>query len=264
MNWKIKTSRFLILIGVFCLAQTATVKAQTALDRVKREMEQQRAEAAKNGTTILPDITSTFDVTKGSEIKWYNQYDFIKNIAIQKSDDKDVNFKTIGYLADSKKGVGAYVDQNINYGTTYYRLLIVFGSDMNWYSNVTSVTVDSTNFIKFYKNKGQTADFSNAYSIDTAATNNGAVVPGFVASSTVYYDFFDQQVHVRITNDWQPSSKYSLVLKNPRTNQLITKINRLPKNIVVLDPRNFNDTGLIQFELYKDKEILEEGYINIQ
>ncbi len=259
-----KLSRKCTFMVCFFMIGTLSALCQTPLERAKKEMELMKVEAAKNGTTILPEITVSFDVNKGAELKWYNQYDVIQSIAIQKSDNKDFNFKTIAYLKDNKKGVGTYLDENVSYGTTFYRLLIVFGTDMNWYSNVTPVTIDSSSFIQFYKNKGMAADFSNANPIDSLAGNSGGSVGGFATSSTVFYDLFDEQVHIKILSGWNEDSQYSLIFKNPQTNKLISKINRLPKRSVIVDPRNFNDIEYVQFELYRDKEIIEQGYINIQ
>lgn len=251
-----------LAVVLLLLTTGSSLQAQTALDKVKREMDMQRAEAARNGTTILPDITTSFSLTEGALIKWFNQYDFIRSIAVQKSDNKDVNFKTIAYLEDNKKGVGQYFDQNINYGTSYYRLLIVFGTDMNWYSNVSALTIDSSSFIQFYEKKGQTADFSNAYGIDSNSSSN--FTNGNFSSNKVYYDLYDQQIHVNLHQDWNTKSQYSLVVKDPRTNRQLAKINKLPQSKFILDPKNFNEKGMLQFELYKDKVILEQGYINIQ
>ncbi len=253
--------KFLALTGCLVMLAQVSMTAQTALDRVKKEMETMKAEAAKNGTTILPDITTNFEGSKGVQVKWYNQYNEIKTIAIQKSDNKDVNFKTVGYLEKNKKGLESFVDSNVLHGTTFYRLLIVFDADMNWYSNVSAVTIDSASFVKYYQARGQKADFSNSNPTDTSYNNQA---PIFIASRQVFYDIFDQQVHIRITNGWDQESQYSLVLKEPNTNKLIARINKLPQNNIILDPKNFNETGLIQFELYKDKEILEEGFLNIQ
>lgn len=90
----------------------------------------------------LPDIAVSKD--KGiNVISWDCQYDGIKSIAVQRSSDSVYNYKTIGYVASLKKGVQAFIDGHPNPGKNFYRLYIVFNSQLTWYSNRARMIVDS-------------------------------------------------------------------------------------------------------------------------
>src|SRR3569832_952559 len=83
---------------------------------------------------VLPDI---FGVTqKGVNIlSWVSQYDGVKSSAVQRSSDSVYNFATIGYVKNLKKGNQGFIDGHPTPGTNWYRLYIVFSTDLTWYSN---------------------------------------------------------------------------------------------------------------------------------
>ncbi len=276
MNLKI-LYRIILLISISTLVLDSITQRSYGQDVLKEfEMRMAKLEkiAEKNGTKLLPDVTNSFDPSKGVELKWFNPYDYIKTIAIQKSDDKAKNYKTIGYLEKNPQGVATFVDQKLNIDTTYYRLLIVFSSDLNWYSNMSTVIIDSSQFIEFYKSMvsnpltiiPQKDTIIETKSETFTANYTDPTEPNFQfrASNMVFYDFFDKQIHVDILSGFDLKSHYSLVLKDPYNEAVLSKINKIPQNNVVMDPRNFNADGLIKFELLQDKNIIEKGFIQIQ
>src|SRR5690606_5969696 len=66
-----------------------------------------------------------------------------KSIAVQRSQDSVLNFTTIGYIKDLKKGPQAFIDGHPFPGDNWYRLYIIFNSDLTWYSNRFNLVVDS-------------------------------------------------------------------------------------------------------------------------
>jgi hypothetical protein len=95
---------------------------------------------------MLPDIAVSKD--KGINIiSWNCQYDGIKSIAVQRSSDSIYNYKTIGLVGSLKKGVQAYIDGHPNPGKNFYRLYIVFNSQLTWYSNRARMKVDSSELL---------------------------------------------------------------------------------------------------------------------
>lgn len=90
----------------------------------------------------LPDIIGVSD--KGINVlSWNCQYDGIKSIAVQRSSDSTYNFITVGYVKNLKKGLQAFIDGHPVAGNNWYKLYIVFGSDLTWYSNRIKLHVDS-------------------------------------------------------------------------------------------------------------------------
>ncbi|HTN18090.1 MAG TPA: hypothetical protein VL092_10440, partial [Chitinophagaceae bacterium] len=57
---------------------------------------------------VLPDMAS---VTQNgiNILTWTCQYDGVKSIAVQRSSDSNLNYITIGYVKDVKKGVQYYL-----------------------------------------------------------------------------------------------------------------------------------------------------------
>ncbi|WP_344826609.1 hypothetical protein [Rurimicrobium arvi] len=92
---------------------------------------------------MLPDLTC---VTQNgiNVITWNCQYDGIKSIAVQRSSDSSVNYTTIGFVKQTQKGVQFYLDGHPIPGNNWYRLKIIFGSDLSWTSNRIKVKIDSS------------------------------------------------------------------------------------------------------------------------
>ena len=95
----------------------------------------------------LPDIIGVSQ--NGMNIlSWTSQYDGVKSIAVQRSVDSVYNFASIGYVKNIAKGTQAFIDGHPNPGKNWYRLYIVFNSDLTWYSNRVKIMVDSADLLK--------------------------------------------------------------------------------------------------------------------
>lgn len=96
---------------------------------------------------MLPDMAS---VTQNgiNILTWTCQYDGVKSIAVQRSSDSNLNYITIGYVKDVKKGVQYYLDGHAKAGANWYRVKLVFGSDLSWTSNRIKIVVDSAQVAK--------------------------------------------------------------------------------------------------------------------
>ncbi len=81
-------------------------------------------------------------------ITWTCQYNGVKSIAVQRSNDSVYNYTTIGYVKVVAKGQQAFLDGHAKGGDNWYRLCIVFGSDLTWYSNSLKLKLDSSWVLK--------------------------------------------------------------------------------------------------------------------
>ncbi len=91
---------------------------------------------------VLPDI----DGATGKGIvmlSWTCQYDGVKTIVVRRSADSMFNYKIVGYVRKTARGVQAFVDGHPQAGNNYYKLNIVFNSGLNWSSNRRRVFIDS-------------------------------------------------------------------------------------------------------------------------
>jgi hypothetical protein len=92
---------------------------------------------------VLPDLAS---VTQNgiNILTWICQYDGVKSVAILRSNDSNFNYSTIGYVKETKKGTQFYLDGHPNPGNNWYKVNVVFGSNLSWTSNRIRIFVDST------------------------------------------------------------------------------------------------------------------------
>lgn len=91
----------------------------------------------------LPDLQAI--AYKGFIIlAWDCQYEGVKSIAVKQSADSMYNYRTIGYVHDLQKGVQFFSDNRAYPGNNYYKLSIVFNSDLVWQTNWTRIWIDSS------------------------------------------------------------------------------------------------------------------------
>lgn len=249
----------------------------------------------------LPDLANVSQ--NGINIlTWACQYDGIKSIAVQRSSDSNFNYITIGYVRDVKKGIQYYLDGHPKPGPNWYRVKLVFGSDLSWTSNRIKVMVDSASVAKgrvlpsndslqgmaakFQTKSIQVTDSSTGKvgkknvivtstiknSKDSSKTSNGLSltieIPD-IENVNAYSYIKSQYVftnpftgHVNIEIVDAKTGKYNLEFYDNK-NVRILEIPRISEPNIVLDKRNFQRVGMYKFELYKDKIKLETGYITI-
>lgn len=96
---------------------------------------------------VLPDLAS---VTQNgiNILTWVCQYEGVKSVAVLRSNDSNFNYSTIGYVKDVKKGVQFYIDGHPKPGNNWYKVNIVFGSNLSWTSNRIKITLDSAEVAK--------------------------------------------------------------------------------------------------------------------
>lgn len=230
----------------------------------------------------LPDIVGATD--KGINIlSWTNQYDGIKSIAVQRSTDSTYNYATLGYIKKLKKGPGAYIDGHPNPGNNWYRLYIVFNSDLTWYSNrfklfvdsatiaqkgvlppndslqklAAKVKVDSTTGTPMGKDSLQRTISKLKLSIPETEEVSAYT---YVRSQYIFTNPFTGHVNIELPD--VVKYQYSLEFFDG-SNRKVLEIPRVLTSPVVLDKRNFQRKGLFRFELIKDNKKMETGYITI-
>ncbi len=81
-------------------------------------------------------------------LTWTCQYNGVRTIAVQRSSDSVDNYTTVGYVKVLAKGQQAFLDGHARAGDNWYRLCIVFSSDLTWYSNSLKLRLDSNWVLK--------------------------------------------------------------------------------------------------------------------
>lgn len=248
---------------------------------------------------LLPDIIGVSQ--NGLNIlSWASQYDGIKSIAVQRSADSVYNFTAIGYVKTLAKGPQAFIDGHPNPGKNWYRLYIVFNSDLTWYSNRVKIMVDSADLLKqriILSNDslqklasrvrvidtGKTMSSSSTTGTSTSGTTGkpGTTTPtappkpvisltipdatgvdayAYIKSEYVFTNPFTGHINIELKDSQHHN--YSIIFYDQK-NQPVLEIPRIPQSSVIIDKRNFQKKGMYKFELLKNKEKLEMGYINI-
>ncbi len=241
----------------------------------------------------LPDITGSTD--KGiNVISWNCQYDGIKSIAVQRSSDSVYNFVTLGLVRNLKKGPQAYIDGHPKPGKNWYRLYIVFNSDLTWYSNRFKIMVDSADIInsrvmapndslqklvaniKIEQPKTETNTETNKSSETVNTETPQPLTPpkitldipeeetgdglSYIKSQYVYTNPFTGHVNLDIPE--YRSHHYAVYFFN-NDDKKILEINRVTDSMIIIDKRNFQKKGIFKFELRQDRKVLETGFITI-
>jgi len=229
---------------------------------------------------LLPDMVGV--TQKGLNIlSWTSQYERLKSIAVQRSSDSFFNYTTIGYVKTLNKGPQAYIDGHPLPGKNWYRLQIVFGSDLNWYSNRIKLFVDSAQLalqlvmpsndslqklasrVRFNDTTGASVNpaMSSKPILSVAIPDaTGADAYAYIKSQYVFTNPFTGHVNVEIKDARE--YKYSLRFFD-QNNLPVLQIPRISEANIIIDKRNFQRKGIFRFELSREREKLETGYITI-
>lgn len=244
---------------------------------------------AAKAQPILPDIIGATD--KGiNVISWTCQYEGIKSIAVQRSSDSMYNYVTVGYVKNLKKGPQAFIDGHPTPRNNWYRLYIVFNSDLTWYSNRFKIYVDSAAIAAkgVLPPNDSLQKLASKIKIDTSAaakegattvvnpgTNDSVVVPrltvsipqpdeisaySYVKSQYVFTNPFTGHVNVELPEFRQ--HHYSVKFFDNKNHEVLD-IPRVTDSPIIIDKRNFQKKGLYKFELRQDRDKMETGYITI-
>jgi hypothetical protein len=208
-----------------------------------------------------PDLPSMNVVTENAQNKlsWNCQYDGVKSIAIQRSSDSVKNFVTIGIINNPKKGFQSYKDERPMIGKNNYRLYILFGGDVEWYSNNYIVELDSATIAKSHS--GVVPSGYTKANTNYENGNFGAATDFYYTPSTQIYTN-PYTGHISLNLKDALSKKYSIKFFDPKKNEVL-RVSRVSKPILILDKNNFNSPGTYSFQLYEGSVVVETGYITI-
>lgn len=236
---------------------------------------------AASAQPLLPDLIGI--TQKGVNVlAWTSQYDGIKSIGVQRSSDSVYNYTTIGYVRNLKKGPQGFIDGHPLPGANWYRLYIIFASDLTWTSNRFKIFVDSATLLKqavlppndSLQRMVPSAVLALANArIDTTGADSGTVkatipvltdpsevVEAYIKSQYVFTNPFTGHVNVEVPN--AQATHYTLRFYDG-SDRRVLDIPRIPESPVVIDKRNFGRRGLYRFELLRNREKWETGFITI-
>ncbi len=233
-----KQSAKVLLFFVLCFTSFFTMYAQPSLPAI--------GAVTEKGINIL---------------SWNNPYDQgLQSIAVQRSADSNLNFVTIGYVPNLKQGVQSYVDAHPMPGMNWYRLIIMFKSDMEWKSDLAKLIVDSAAIAS----RGALPPSDSLQKLinqmdDASAVSNLNTV-SYPKSRYVFTNPFTGNINIEIEDALKYT--YSLIFYDQQEREVL-KIPRIGEKVVILDKRNFQRTGMYRFKLLRNKEEFDKGYITV-
>lgn len=225
----------LLLLGISSFAQEAEIPA---LPGLKIE--------TKNGYNHL---------------SWVSEYNGLKSVQILHSTDSILSFKSIGNIPKPKKGIQRFVDKNPKLGKNYYKVRVLFASELEWFSNTYKVVLDSATIAASRKRALSTGS-TKAIEANENSTDENASYTDFYyePSAQVYTNPYTGHINISLLD--ARKKRYSLRFYNPKKEEVLY-ISRITKSHVVLDKYNFNARGTYFFKLFENDEVSETGYVTI-
>ena len=209
-------------------------------------------------------------------LTWNCQYDGIKTIAVQRSNDSVYNYTTIGYVRNTKQGIQAYIDGHPLPGKNFYRLYIAFDSDLTWYSNRIRITVDSTELLtqgmvlppndslqKLINSTDSTNPLKalvSKISMRTGTMDGDNTAFSYIKSQYVFTNPLTGHVNMELPD--VATNRYNVHFYDTRDKEIL-EVPRVMASPVVIDKRNFQKKGIYKFVLKRNNTQLETGYITI-
>ncbi|RYZ53171.1 MAG: hypothetical protein EOP49_07870 [Sphingobacteriales bacterium] len=238
---------------------------------------------------VLPDLSAV--TQRGLNIlSWHAPYDGIKSIAVQRSSDSVYNYTAIGYVKNVKKGNQAFIDGHPVPGNNWYRLYIVFNSDLTWYSNSIKLFVDSATLaarqavlppndslqklLNTKKTERVVVTTTQKPGVDSTGQPKTNIVLStipdieeinaytYIRSQYVFTNPFTGHVNVELPDDFDRKILFSIDFFDQKNNRIL-QVPKVGEHSIIIDKRNFQRKGLYKFELKKNADILETGYITI-
>lgn len=233
------------------------------------------ASNTKAQVPLLPDLSAGTEKAINF-LSWNCQYEGIKTIAVQRSNDSIYNYITIGYVSNTKQGVQAYIDGHPLPGKNFYRLYIAFDSDLTWYSNRIRVTVtedellsqgmvlppnDSLQkFINSSDANNPLKSMISKISLSASSNDNDQNTFSYIRSQYIYTNPLTGHVNIQLTDVLR--NKYSVRFYD-QANKMVLEVPRVMATPAIIDKRNFQKKGLFKFVLKRNNTQLETGYITI-
>lgn len=215
----------------------------------------------------LPDLSANAE--KGYiVISWVNPYKSgVKAIIVERSVDSNTNFTTIGMVKELNASIQSFVDVTPLAGENWYRVSVVFDSDIDWKSNVTVVSLDSMAIV----NRKQVASVDTLQkAVNEAINQKGSVQTNIVTknvqqieipkSKYIFTNPFSGNINIELPNTREYNYFITFYDAN---NKKVFEIPRIHEDEIILDKRNFQNIGTYKFTILRDEKEFEKGFVTV-
>lgn len=208
---------------------------------------------------MLPNIMCA---QEGGAVRltWICQYDGIKAVIVKRSYDSSRNYNQIGTVGEVAKGVQTFVDERPIVGRSFYKVSVVFKSGLNWASNYCCMVFDSANVPdSMRQHAGGAVEPRIKFKLAAPEVDLDAA---YVEAMYVRVNRTTGHVDVQLPDDFGEHA-WSVVFYNGKK-QAVMDVPKIKAKNIVIDKRNFQRRGRYKFELRRDEEMFEWGYVRIE
>jgi hypothetical protein len=192
-------------------------------------------------------------------IGWYNKFETVRQISIQRSFDSTRNFKTILTVAGPDLPENGFVDTKADNDRMFYRLYIMLDKGVYLFSDSKRPGLDTV--VK--KDPAVKTDLpgltvpviiSDGVVIGPVNNNNRPKADVYVPSKRIF-TFKDGYVRIILPED--PDKEYNI--KFFSNDDLLFELKNVKERNFKIDKANFYHAGWFNFELYENGELLEKN-----
>jgi len=191
------------------------------------------------------------------ELKWFCQYEGVHAISLERSLDSGENYQRIGEPNTIIKGEQIFTDTHPVCGSNWYRVQLEFNSGLLWNSHIAKIYMDSS---QYYFNKVEKVKtFSNlAVMSDTNIDN----IDAYSYFKSLYINTLPSNGHIQVTLNDGDIHNYMIKFLD-QYEHFLFQVDGIREKSYSIDKRNFPHKGVYKFQLYKNKEVLEIGYVSV-
>lgn len=213
------------------------------------------------GQPTLPEVQ--LQKVQGTNIlSWINPYTKgLKAVEIERSNAEHGDYILIGKINKLDKASQTFVDAHPLLGDNFYRVKVIFNSNVEWLSNTIFYQIDSLD-----KQNAQTLPSTDSIQALLNEINGDiehikeVIKPAYPISKWIFTNPFTNNINIEIPD----ATKHHYSVEFYTLNDVkVLEIARVRESVLILDKRNFQNLGVYKFKLKKNQQVFEEGFITI-
>ena len=191
------------------------------------------------------------------ELKWFCQYEGVHAISVERSLDSGENYERIGEPNTIVKGEQIFTDTHPVCGSNWYRVQLEFNSGLLWNSHISKIYMDSSQY--FFNKVGKANSITNLTVVSDTNIEN---IDAYSYFKSLYINTIPASGHVLVTIQDGDIHNYTIKFLD-QNEHFLFQVDGIREKSYSIDKRNFPHKGVYKFQLYKNKEVLEIGYVSV-
>lgn len=212
-------------------------------------------------TYAQPDLPNMATLSQGgiNILSWNNPHTTsVKAVLVERSAQEDTGFVLIGNVDNIKKPIQFFTDAEPLPGNNYYRVKVIFTTNIAWYSNVFLVNADS---VLVSQRKGELSEDSVKKLVEQLGiVEEVPLPPSGEISKYVYANPYNGNVNIEFADALEVA--YKVVFYDIQGKEAVV-IPRVNDTMVILDKRNFQKIGQYRFVVFREEKEFTTGIVSI-